>query len=81
MQEKLLLDPMFEVPRSDITAVHVDEEAVLGKGPVEYSRKQESSEQAGEDTTTVSSADSNKDNGKEADVSRTGHTQGSSVAV
>ena len=80
MQEKLLLDPMFEVPRSDITAVHVDEEAVLGKGPVEYSRKQESSEQAGEDTTTVSSADS-KDNGKEVDVSRTGHTQGSSVAV
>jgi len=41
-QEKLLLDPMFEVPNSDITRVHVDEAAVLGRSDVQYTCIQQS---------------------------------------
>lgn len=46
-QEKLLLQPMFEVPDSDIIAVHIDKESVLGLGSAHYSR-------SSDDTTAVS---------------------------
>lgn len=36
IMEQLLLDSMFDVPNSNIAAVHVDESAVLGKSVVEY---------------------------------------------
>lgn len=38
LQEKLLLDPMFEVPHSDIVAVEVNEDVVLGKTSPQYVR-------------------------------------------
>ena len=44
LQEKLLLKPMFEVPDSDIVAVHIDEKAVRGSGSVQYSHTTESNE-------------------------------------
>lgn len=37
-QEKLLLEPMFEVPNSDIVAVEVDKDIVDGKKPPGYIR-------------------------------------------
>lgn len=37
-QEKLLLEPMFEVPHSDIVAVEVDKDAVQGKSQPRYVR-------------------------------------------
>ncbi|KAK7170836.1 hypothetical protein R3I94_000904 [Phoxinus phoxinus] len=38
IMEKLLLDPMFEVPHSDIVAVEVNKEVVQGKAPAQYIR-------------------------------------------
>lgn len=38
LQEKLLLEPMFEVPHSDIVAVEVDKDAVQGKSQPRYVR-------------------------------------------
>ncbi|KAK3533937.1 hypothetical protein QTP70_034936 [Hemibagrus guttatus] len=38
IMEKLLLDPMFEVPHSDIVAVEVNEDVVLGKTAPQYVR-------------------------------------------
>ncbi|XP_060797070.1 caseinolytic mitochondrial matrix peptidase chaperone subunit Xa isoform X2 [Neoarius graeffei] len=38
IMEKLLLDPMFEVPHSDIVAVEVNEDVVLGKTSPRYAR-------------------------------------------
>ncbi|XP_028304840.1 uncharacterized protein LOC114464636 [Gouania willdenowi] len=37
-EEKLLLEPMFEVPHSDIMAVELDREVVLGKSQPRYIR-------------------------------------------
>lgn len=37
-QEKLLLEPMFEVPHSDIMAVELDKDVVLGKSQPRYIR-------------------------------------------
>lgn len=37
-QEKLLLEPMFEVPHSDIMAVELDRDVVLGKSQPRYIR-------------------------------------------
>lgn len=39
IMEKLLLDPMFDVPGSDIKAVLVDEDVVRGEKPAEYVRE------------------------------------------
>ncbi|XP_051571256.1 ATP-dependent Clp protease ATP-binding subunit clpX-like, mitochondrial isoform X2 [Myxocyprinus asiaticus] len=38
IMEKLLLDPMFEVPHSDIVAVEVNQEVVKGKATPQYIR-------------------------------------------
>uniref|UniRef100_A0A671KML1 ATP-dependent clpX-like chaperone, mitochondrial n=1 Tax=Sinocyclocheilus anshuiensis TaxID=1608454 RepID=A0A671KML1_9TELE len=38
IMEKLLLDPMFEVPHSDIVAVEVNKKVVDGKAPPQYIR-------------------------------------------
>lgn len=38
LQEKLLLEPMFEVPNSDIVCVEVDKEVVEGKKEPGYIR-------------------------------------------
>ncbi|XP_029697597.1 ATP-dependent Clp protease ATP-binding subunit clpX-like, mitochondrial isoform X2 [Takifugu rubripes] len=47
IMEKLLLEPMFEVPHSDIVAVEVDKDAVQGKSQPRYVRAatKESSEE------------------------------------
>ncbi|KAK6631435.1 hypothetical protein RUM43_000217 [Polyplax serrata] len=41
IMETLLLDSMFEVPGSDILAVHVNEETVAGRSPPVYIRREE----------------------------------------
>lgn len=38
LQEKLLLEPMFEVPQSDIIAVELTKEVVQGKCEPRYIR-------------------------------------------
>ncbi|XP_062868760.1 caseinolytic mitochondrial matrix peptidase chaperone subunit Xa [Trichomycterus rosablanca] len=38
IMEKLLLDPMFEVPHSDVVAVEVNQDVVLGKADPRYVR-------------------------------------------
>ncbi|XP_049836454.1 ATP-dependent Clp protease ATP-binding subunit clpX-like, mitochondrial isoform X2 [Schistocerca gregaria] len=38
IMEKLLLDPMFEIPGSDVLSVHITEDAVVGKGHPIYIR-------------------------------------------
>lgn len=47
LQEKLLLEPMFEVPHSDIVAVEVDKDAVQGKSQPRYVRSDLGSLHAG----------------------------------
>lgn len=37
-QEKLLLEPMFEVPHSDIMAVELNKDVVQGKSEPQYMR-------------------------------------------
>jgi len=48
--EKILLEAMFEVPDSDIVAVRIDEDVILGKKPIEFihepSKLKKSSENA-----------------------------------
>ena len=55
LQEKLLLDPMFEVPGSDVTAVYIDEEVVRGRKPPQYGYASDTQTEAG-DVTHGSSA-------------------------
>ena len=69
-QEQLLLDPMFEVPDSTISGVHVDEAAVLGESPVQYS------EDTGSPDDTKDSASSTN----ELSATRTGHSEDSVAA-
>lgn len=70
-QEKLLLEPMFEVPDSDITAVHIEEGAVLGKESVHYSRS--SSSQSDNDIAAASDSSSDQQLSQDRErVSRTG---------
>ena len=44
LKEKILLEVMFEVPKSDITCVKIDDQVVLGKKEIEFVRKSPSSE-------------------------------------
>ena len=43
LQEQLLLEPMFEVPGSDITRVQVEEDTARGYHPARYHHKDPSS--------------------------------------
>lgn len=43
--ESLLLDPMFDVPGSDVMSVHVTDACVQGKEKPHYVRRNESSEE------------------------------------
>lgn len=46
IMENILLEPMFEIPGSNVTSVHITEDAVLGKGPPSYVRgRQEDAEE------------------------------------
>ena len=47
-QEKILLDPMFDVPGSDVKSVLVDEDVVRGEKPAQYIREAVSTEQSDE---------------------------------
>lgn len=38
LQETILLDPMFEIPGSDISTVQISEEVVMGKQEAVYAR-------------------------------------------
>ena len=45
VQDKALLQSMFDTPKSDIVAVHVDEETVRGKKEAKYIRAQAPAEE------------------------------------
>lgn len=45
IMESLLLDPMFDVPGSDVMSVHVTDACVQGKEKPHYVRRNESSEE------------------------------------
>lgn len=62
---------MFDVPHSDIVAVHVDEDAVLGKKQVKYVRSQE---REAAETSSNSREEA-------ASLPRTGCFKGDSVAA
>ena len=53
---------MFEVPESDITAVHIDEEVVLGKKPIEFTRANVQSSEASNSDATDLDSDKNVEN-------------------
>lgn len=59
-----MLDSMFDVPDSTITVVHVDEAAVLGKGPVQYQH----------------AVPENTESTSDRELARTGHTEDSVAA-
>lgn len=44
IMEKILLDPMFEIPGSDITGVHISKDVVEGSAHPTYVRQGEKSE-------------------------------------
>lgn len=44
IMESLLLEPMFEVPGSDIMSVHITEQCVKGVEKPQYARRDESNE-------------------------------------
>lgn len=55
-QEIILLDPMFEIPGSDITSVEIDESVVMGMQSAKYIRSSdESSSESYESTTEPAS--------------------------
>ena len=41
LQEQLLLEPMFEVPGSNVKSVHIEEDTVLGKHAPRYEYHEE----------------------------------------
>lgn len=59
-QEKILLEPMFDVPGSDVTAVYISEDVVTGKKNAEYV--------TGPIETTVSPADEEDSNSEDVNV-------------
>lgn len=44
IMESLLLDPMFEVPGSDVMSVHITEQCVKGQEKPQYVRRGDSNE-------------------------------------
>lgn len=63
IMENLLLDPMFEVPGSEIKGVHITEECVMGSQPVYIHRENSSNSPDSEsnDTSTQNSATSEEE--------------------
>ena len=61
-QERLLLEPMFEVPGSNVKTVHIDEDTVLGKQPPRYEYHTDSDS---------SSSSSSKETAKDSDQTET----------
>ena len=49
LQEQLLLEPMFEVPGSDITQVLVEEDTARGYHPARYQYKDSTGDDCGEE--------------------------------
>ena len=68
-QERLLLEPMFEVPGSNVKIVHIDEDTVLGKQPPRYEYH----------TDSDSSSSSSKENAKDSD--QTGTPEGDQTST
>ena len=52
IMERILLDPMFEVPGSDVVEVIITEDAVHGRQPAEYIRQASDSTSTGDDEET-----------------------------
>ncbi|XP_073836864.1 caseinolytic protease chaperone subunit isoform X2 [Musca autumnalis] len=65
IMEQLLLDPMFEVPGSDIKTVHITSECVKGQSPPIYIRKDEN----------VSSTESTTDDSEDSETTKVRATQ------
>ena len=61
LQEKILLDPMFDVPGSNIRSVYIDEGVVTGDSKAEYvTGPAEDSELHGDDSSTMYSVEENE---------------------
>ncbi|KAI1301945.1 ATP-dependent Clp protease ATP-binding subunit clpX-like, mitochondrial [Halotydeus destructor] len=56
IMETILLDPMFEIPGSDICSVEITEDVVMGKTPANYVRSAEKEEQVQDDYDSGSNA-------------------------
>ncbi len=54
-QERLLLEPMFEVPGSNVKSVHIDEDTVLGKQAPCYKYHTDSDSSSGSKETAENS--------------------------
>ena len=57
-QEKILLDPMFDVPGSDVSDVIIDEQVVRGQEQAIYRRNRVSRSDSENETTTAPSSES-----------------------
>ena len=64
-QEQLLLEPMFEVPGSSITSVHINEDVVAGKCPPKY---EYSVDTQGADRITQTTSDDAVESGMKTSV-------------
>jgi len=60
IMESLLLDPMFEVPGSEIKSVHITEECVMGSPPIYLHRSNSTSSTDPPETSTSSEEEENR---------------------
>lgn len=63
-QESLLLDPMFEVPGSEIKGVHINEECVTGGAPLYIHRTTSASSSNPSDNSQTGSTTEEEENRK-----------------
>lgn len=57
LQEIILLDPMFEIPGSNITSVEINEEVVTGSSGPKYVRTSEDNDETSSDSSATTSQD------------------------
>jgi hypothetical protein len=63
---------MFEVPESDIECVHIDEDVILGKKPVEFIRSSPANNSTNtNETNSDLEADRNIDGGEQKSKAKT----------
>lgn len=64
MQESLLLDPMFEVPGSEIKGVHITEDCVMGSPPIYIHRSSSTTSQTDPPETSQTTNTEEEENRK-----------------
>jgi hypothetical protein len=73
-QERLLLEPMFEVPGSNVKAVHIDEDTVRGKQTPRYEYHAEESD-SGSSSKEETAEDSSQTEGASEGETSTGNSE------